>query len=133
MYVGAIFRLRVDDTTPVKLAALREYFNFSPISIHEMVQKLVSAGLIRYIPYHGVQLTPKGETVATSIIRRHRIWERFLTDQLGIPANSVHEIADHLEHAAPELVTERLSKMIGAPKTCPHGSVIPPPGFTKSR
>lgn len=126
MYVGAVYRLRENPATPLPLSQLRNYFDFSPISIHEMVQKLETEGLIHYTPYRGVILTPAGETMASAMIRRHRIWERFLTDQLGISTDQVHDIADQLEHAAPDMVTERLAEMMGAPDTCPHGGVIPP-------
>lgn len=126
MYVGAVYRLREDASIPLPLSQLRDYFDFSPISVHEMVQKLEVEGLVQYTPYRGVTLTPEGETIAAAMVRRHRIWERFLTDQLGIPVEQVHDLADQLEHAAPELVTDRLAEMMGAPETCPHGGVIPP-------
>jgi DtxR family transcriptional regulator, Mn-dependent transcriptional regulator len=124
-YLGAVFRLRKGPEYPLPLHHLQSYFGFSPISIHEMVQKLEEQGYIDYIPYRGVLLSPVGEQVAAALVRRHRIWERFLTDMLAIPADSVHQVADQLEHAAPELVTERLSLLLGQPDACPHGSLIP--------
>ncbi|MCA1954418.1 MAG: metal-dependent transcriptional regulator [Anaerolinea sp.] len=125
MYVGVIYRLRADANTPVPLPKLKAYFGFTLISIHEMIQKLEGAQLVHYIRYKGVTLTAQGEQIAAALIRRHRIWERFLNDQLGIPIEQVHEIADALEHAAPELVTERLAALLGEPESCPHGSHIP--------
>jgi DtxR family transcriptional regulator, Mn-dependent transcriptional regulator len=124
-YLGAVFRLRKGPEDPLPLPRLQAYFGFSPISIHEMVQKLEEQGYIDYIPYRGVLLSPVGEQVAAALVRRHRIWERFLTDMLAIPAENVHQVADQLEHAAPELVTERLSLLLGQPDACPHGSMIP--------
>jgi DtxR family transcriptional regulator, Mn-dependent transcriptional regulator len=124
-YLGAIFRLRKEPEDPLPLPRLQTYFGYSPISIHEMVQKLEEQGYIIYIPYRGVVLSQAGEQVAAALIRRHRIWERFLTDMLAIPADSVHQVAGELEHAAPELVTERLSLLLGQPEACPHGSLIP--------
>jgi DtxR family transcriptional regulator, Mn-dependent transcriptional regulator len=124
-YLGAIFRLRKGPEEPLPLPRLQTYFGFSPISIHEMVQKIEELGFIDYIPYRGVLLSPAGEQVAAALVRRHRIWERFLTDMLAIPAENVHQVAGQLEHAAPELVTERLSLLLGQPDSCPHGSLIP--------
>jgi Mn-dependent DtxR family transcriptional regulator len=49
-YLGAIYRLRDDPESPVPLSALGEHFGFSPVSIHEMVQKLSQQGWIRYYP-----------------------------------------------------------------------------------
>ena len=125
-YLGAIYRLRVDTETPVALSQLGEYFDFSPVSVHEMVKKLGDQGWLEYHPYHGVTLTERGEQVAASLLRRHRLWERFLTDVLKIPWGEAHEIATELEHAASEIVTERLAAFLGEPARCPHGGPIPP-------
>ncbi len=125
-YLGAIYRLRTDKVAPVPLSQLTDYFGFSPVSIHEMVKKLSQEKWVVYHPYHGVTLTEEGEGMAKSLLRRHRLWERFLTDVLDIPWDQAHEIAGQLEHATPELVTERLSAFMGMPKHCPHGGPIPP-------
>ncbi len=125
-YLGAIFRLRHDTDTALPLSQLQLYFGYSPISIHEMVQKLTTQGLVTYQPYRGVTLTPDGERIGMDLVRRHRLWERFLTDLLDFPADSVHEIAGQLEHAAPQEVTERLARLLGNPENCPHGDPIPP-------
>lgn len=96
------------------------------VSIHEMIQKLSQRGWITYYPYRGVILTGQGEAVAIALLRRHRLWERFLTDMLNVPWAEAHDIAGALEHAAPESVTERLSTLLGDPVSCPHGVPIPP-------
>ena len=125
-YLGAIYRLRVNSVKPLPLSHLSAYFDYSPVSVHEMVQKLVNQGCVEYHPYYGVTLTPKGEDIAKSLLRRHRLWERFLTDVLNIPWDDAHEIAGRLEHASTDLVTEKLSAFLGNPDSCPHGESIPP-------
>lgn len=123
-YVGAIYRLKSGEEEPLPLAVLQEYFGFSPISIHEMVQKLVQRGLADYQPYHGVTLTASGNETALALIRRHRIWEWFLASELLVDLEKVHTLAGELEHAAPDWVTERLFVNLGKPEACPHGSQI---------
>jgi DtxR family transcriptional regulator, Mn-dependent transcriptional regulator len=125
-YLGAIYRLRSSSAEPLPLSLLTEYFGFSPVSIHEMIRKLDDGGWVKFHPYRGVTLTEKGEGSARALLRRHRLWERFLTDSLNIPWDEAHAIAGDLEHAAPELVTERLSQFMGEPDSCPHGGPIPP-------
>ena len=114
-YLGAIYRLREGAETPLPLPRLQAYLNVTLISVNEMVRKLERQALARYIPYHGVVLTGKGEQVAASLVRRHRIWERFLADQLSIPDEATHAIADQLEHASdPNLRHEpRMSSVLG--------------------
>ena len=125
-YLGAIYRLRENPDNPLPLPHLQDYLHYTLISIHEMVRKLEKEAYITYSPYHGVILTAKGEQVASALVRRHRIWERFLADTLAIPWDATHTLAGQLEHAAPELVTERLAQLMGDPESCPHGSHIPP-------
>lgn len=125
-YLGAIYRLRESPEIPLPLPQLQTYLNYTLISIHEMIRKLETEEYIQYIPYKGVTLTPNGELVASSLIRRHRIWERFLVDKLSISWDNAHTLAGELEHAAPELVTERLAILLGDPDQCPHGCTIPP-------
>jgi Mn-dependent DtxR family transcriptional regulator len=125
-YLGAIYRLRASPDAPLPLRQLQHYLNHTLISIHEMVRKLEQANLIHYAPYHGVVLTDQGEQLASSLIRRHRIWEVFLLEKLEIPWDETHVIAGKLEHAAPEKVTEQLSSYLGNPEFCPHGQLIPP-------
>jgi DtxR family Mn-dependent transcriptional regulator len=125
-YLGAIYRLRDRDHKPLPLSRLSTFFHYSPVSVHEMIQKLVNQGTVIYHPYYGVTLTDQGEEIARALLRRHRLWERFLTDTLNIPWEDAHEIADRLEHASTNLVTERLSSFLGNPDSCPHGESIPP-------
>jgi DtxR family transcriptional regulator, Mn-dependent transcriptional regulator len=123
-YLGAIFRMQPKDGQPLPLGELQEYFGFSPISIHEMIQKLVQRGLAEYLPYKGVLLTASGSATAAALVRRHRIWECFLADELKVPIDEAHHLAGDLEHAAPDWITERLFSHLGQPDTCPHGSAI---------
>lgn len=125
-YLGAVYRLRSDADTPLPLSQLTEYFGFSPVSVHEMVQKLEEGGWVQYHPYRGVTLTQTGTDAALALLRRHRLWERFLSDVLELPWDEAHTVAGNLEHAAPEAVTERLSTFLGEPSACPHGGPIPP-------
>lgn len=127
-YLGAIYRLRSEPETPLPLSELKEYFGFSPVSIHEMIQKLDNQGWVVYHPYRGVTLTGQGEASALALLRRHRLWERFLTDVLEIAWDQAHVIAGRLEHAATDPVTDRLARFLGEPDHCPHGAPIPPTG-----
>lgn len=126
-YLGAIYRLRKDALTPLQLSRLREYFGFSRVSIHEMILKLAQRELLVYHPYRGVTLTEAGDAVATALLRRHRLWERFLTDLLGVPWDEAHEVAGRLEHAAPETVTEQLANLLARPPHPAGAGELPEP------
>jgi DtxR family Mn-dependent transcriptional regulator len=126
-YLEAICRLGGQET-PVHLSALAETLNLSAASVNEMVRRLEEQHLVEYTPYRGVLLSREGLCKALAVLRRHRLWERFLTDLLGLSWDIVHEEACQLEHAASERVTERLAELMDYPDHCPHGNPMPPPG-----
>jgi DtxR family Mn-dependent transcriptional regulator len=126
-YLEMIYRLGGQEA-PVPLAALAERLDISVVSANEMVRRLQEQGLVHYTPYRGVRLEHDGLCEALAILRRHRLWERFLTDKLGFSWDAVHEEACRLEHAASENVTERLAEWLGDPEQCPHGHPVPQPG-----
>jgi len=125
-YLKAIHDLGGEEQA-VSLSALAKELEISIVSANEMVKKLVQRELITYEPYKGVALTPEGRAQAVTVIRRHRLWERFLTDVLGLGWDQVHAEACRLEHATSALVEEHLAQFLGWPKTCPHGHPVPTP------
>src|SRR3989442_11713888 len=62
------------------IAALLEV---APPSVSGMVKRLSETGLIEHVPYRGVQLTAQGRRAALRMIRRHRVLEVYLSQQLG--------------------------------------------------
>lgn len=72
----------------------------------------------------GWQLTAEGEAEAGRLVRVHRLWETYL-DQVGTPADALHETAHRLEHVHDESVVDYLADKLGHPLQDPHGSEIP--------
>ena len=97
----------------------------SPPSVSGMVKRLSEAGLIEHVPYRGVQLTHQGRRAALKMIRRHRVLEVYLRQQLGYDWDGVHDEAERLEHAASDDLVNRMAAAIGEPEVDPHGSPIP--------
>jgi DtxR family Mn-dependent transcriptional regulator len=97
----------------------------APPSVSGMVKRLSETGLIEHVPYRGVQLTAQGRRAALKMIRRHRILELFLTQQLGYDWGGVHAEAEQLEHAASDELIERMAGALGNPQYDPHGDPIP--------
>ena len=97
----------------------------APPSVSGMVKRLSETGLIEHVPYRGVQLTNQGRRAALRMIRRHRILEVYLTQQLGYDWDNVHEEAERLEHAVSDELIERMEGALGNPRYDPHGAPIP--------
>jgi DtxR family Mn-dependent transcriptional regulator len=124
MYLVSIARLRVDDQL-VPLSSLARELSVSPASVNEMCRKLQDQGQVVYQPYKGVSLTPDGERRAYYVLRRHRLWEVFLVQKLGLGYDEAHEAACQLEHATSDLVTNRLDAFLGYPPVNPQGEPVP--------
>lgn len=124
MYLKSIYELTEgDDLVAVSLLAKR--VGVSPVSATEMVKRLEGQKLIIHTPYKGVELTKKGLQRSLIVIRRQRLWGRFLADHLNIPWPQVYELSCRLEHATDAAVTEALAEFLNHPNTCPHGHPIP--------
>ena len=90
-----------------------------------MIDHLEREGLLEHEHYRGVRLTPKGTYAALSVVRRHRLSEKLLTDILHIDWSNAHDAACKLEHSLTTEVTDSLDRVLGRPRTCPHGNPIP--------
>ena len=126
MYLVSIARLREGDE-PVSLSELAQELSVSPVSANEMCHKLQDQSLVIYLPYKGARLTEEGERRALYVLRRHRLWEVFLVEHLGLAYSQAHEAACHLEHSTPDFVIDRLGSYLGHPAVNPAGDLIPSP------
>ena len=123
-YIEAIYKLQKRSGV-AKTMELAEELQVVPGSITNTIAHLERHGLVEHKPYRGVRLTAEGEKIALSIIRKHRLAERLLTDILEVEWSDVHETACKLEHALTEDLLPLLEKRLGYPKFCPHGNPIP--------
>ncbi|MGD2041127.1 MAG: metal-dependent transcriptional regulator [Anaerolineae bacterium] len=123
-YLLAIYRLQADES-PVSTSTLAGHLGVAPPSVTGMLHKLRRAGLVNHEPYYGVVLTARGQRQALCLLRRHRLWELFLTDVLGLSWDEVHAEAHRLEHATSDRVAEKLAAFLGEPDIDPHGQPIP--------
>jgi DtxR family transcriptional regulator, Mn-dependent transcriptional regulator len=80
---------------------------------------------LHYKPYYGFSLSTEGKRIALFIIRRHRLWEFFLSEKLKFNWNEVHMLAEELEHVSSKQLIDRLDKYLGCPQFDPHGDPIP--------
>ena len=90
-----------------------------------MLKKLAQKKFVSYKKYSGVTLTEQGKKKAIDIVRKHRLWEFFLVNQLGFTWDEIHEVAEQLEHIQSDLLIERLDAYLRFPQSDPHGDPIP--------
>jgi len=123
-YIKAIFHLQEVNET-VSTNALAQELLTRPASVTDMMKKLKTKKLIHYQPYQGFRLNSEGKKVALGIIRRHRLWEYFLSEKLKFEWDEVHEVAEELEHVSSRKLIDKLDEFLGHPRFDPHGDPIP--------
>lgn len=88
-------------------------------------RRLAQSGAVA-LDVDGLRLTPLGLTEAARVVRKHRLWELYLTRRLELASDHVHRDADTMEHALSDEAVELLEEKLGFPTTDPHGRPIPP-------
>lgn len=122
-YLKAIWHLGQGE--PVATGDIARELGVTAPSVTGMLGKLKRDGLIRYQPYRGAELSERGLAEAMRLLRRHRLLETFLIQDLGFGWDEVHEEAERMEHVMSERFTERLAQHLGQPTFDPHGDPIP--------
>ena len=123
-YLSEIYKLE-QSKIKVKTNIIAKKLDISNAAVTDILKKLSSNGLILYERYKNIQLTKKGKDYASVIVRRHRIWEIFLNQIVGLPWDKVHDEAHRLEHSSSDELIDRIEEMLNYPEFDPHGDPIP--------
>jgi DtxR family Mn-dependent transcriptional regulator len=124
-YLKAIYHLESDSKKGISTNAIAKSLETKASSVTDMVKKLSEKEVVLYIKYQGVTLTPFGKKTAANIVRKHRLWEVFLVEQLNFSWDEVHEVAEQLEHIKSPKLINQLDAFLGFPTHDPHGDPIP--------
>lgn len=123
-YIKAIYHLQHFDGL-VSTNELATELNTKPASVTDMLKKLKAKKILHYEKYQGFKLSNEGKKIALSVVRKHRLWEYFLVEKLGLGWDEVHDIAEELEHITSPVLVEKLDAFLNYPKFDPHGDPIP--------
>ena len=123
-YLGAMYAI-ASEGRPVISARVAEWLGVTPPTVAGMIRRLVRDGLLKIDESKELSLTPEGEALAATILRRHMLAELLLLKVIGLDWHKVHHEAHNFEHAISEEVEEKLIALLGNPTTCPHGNPIP--------
>ena len=124
-YLKAVYNAREWSEEPVTVGALADRLGLAPSTASEHVRKLADRGLLTHARYGTIELTAQGQHIAVGMVRKHRLIETFLVEDLGYTWDEVHNEAEVLEHAVSETFIERLAARLGDPVRDPHGDPIP--------
>lgn len=111
-FVSAPQLMGVRGVSPPRLAA-----SVGPLSSQSLIERRGD----------DLRLTSRGLAEAAEVVRKHRLWELYLTRRLELPSDHVHRPAEAMEHALDEAAVARLDELLDHPTHDPHGRLIPRP------
>ncbi len=124
MYLRTVFELEEEGIVPLR-ARIAERLNQSGPTVSQTVARMERDGLLHVAGDRHLTLSDHGRTLATRVMRKHRLAECLLVSVIELPWEEVHIEACRWEHVISESVERRLFEMLGYPTRCPHGNVIP--------
>ncbi|MGH3596357.1 MAG: manganese-binding transcriptional regulator MntR [Mycobacterium sp.] len=124
-YLKVIWNAQEWSLEKVSTKMLAEKLGVSPSTASESIRKLAEQGLVDHAKYGAVTLTESGRRAALAMVRRHRLLEAFLVNELGYSWDEVHDEAEVLEHAVSDRLVARIDAKLGFPQRDPHGDPIP--------
>jgi DtxR family Mn-dependent transcriptional regulator len=123
-YLQLIYTMQREGA-PIIAARIKERKGVSAPTAWATLKRMERDGLVNLGRGHRIELRSQGTELAESIIRRHMLAERLLTDILKLDWADVHDEAHKMEHAISPLIEKQILTLLDNPETCPHGNPIP--------
>jgi DtxR family Mn-dependent transcriptional regulator len=104
--------------------ALESTLKISTKQSLKLIQRMTRQGLID-VRGAGLALSEEGHRWARQVVRAHRLFERYLADETGVPMAEIHAYAHRFEHRFSTQALNKLEADMGYPISDPHGDPIP--------
>lgn len=111
-YVEAIAEI-VSGKGLCRITNLAARFSVSNVTVHRIIERLQTEGLVKTEPYKPVSLTPAGKRLATKCRKRHEIVFRFLV-AIGVDEVTASIDAEGIEHHASPSTLRRFEEIANA-------------------
>ena len=72
-----------------------------------------------------LELTESGLEYARSLVRSHRLWEAYLSQNFDLDAYHLHDPAEMMEHFIGPEIQRQITDELASPAEDPHGREIP--------
>jgi len=124
MYLRTIYELEEEGVVPLR-ARIAERLAQSGPTVSQTIARMERDGLVVVAGDRHLELTDTGRSRAVSVMRKHRLAERLLTDVIGLEWEHVHAEACRWEHVMSDQVERKLIQLLGNPTVSPYGNPIP--------
>jgi DtxR family Mn-dependent transcriptional regulator len=124
MYLRTVFELEEEGDVPLR-ARIAERLGQSGPTVSQTVARMERDGLLTVEGDRHLELTAHGRSLATRVMRKHRLAECLLVQVIGLDWEVVHEEACRWEHVMSDTVERKLLDVLGHPTVSPYGNPIP--------
>jgi len=121
-----ILKREVNQNEPT-IESVAGHLQISTNQTAALLEDLEQRGLLSFEDGR-LRLKPDGRELALHVIRAHRLWESYLSEETGVAEADWHLRADRQEHLLSPQEADALAARLGNPTLDPHGDVIPAPG-----
>ena len=108
-YLEAIYSLNVEKGY-VSAADVSERLAVKPPTVSNMVKNLADKGYLEHKRYRGMRLTPLGERLARSVIKRHQVISDLIT-MLGVDSETAYVDTEGIEHHVHPSTLRRMERL----------------------
>jgi DtxR family Mn-dependent transcriptional regulator len=122
MYLRTVFELEEEGIVPLR-ARIAERLSQSGPTVSQTVARMARDKLLTVEGDRQLALTDTGRTLATRVMRKHRLAECLLVNVIGLPWEEVHIEACRWEHVISDSVERHLVALLEYPVACPHGNM----------
>ncbi|MFL9657050.1 metal-dependent transcriptional regulator [Streptomyces sp. PB17] len=124
MYLRIVYECEEEGLAALR-ARIGERLGHRPPTVSETVARMVRDGLIILTDTRELRFTEVGRGKAVSVMRKHRVVERFLADVIGLAWDQLHPEASRWQHVISDKVERLIAGRLRPPFRCPHGAPIP--------
>jgi DtxR family transcriptional regulator, manganese transport regulator len=108
-YLEAIYNLNTEKGY-VSAADISEKLGVKPPTVSSMIMNLAKKGYLEHEKYRGMRLTPAGEKVAKSVIRRHQVISELIS-MLGVDEQTAYVDTEGIEHHVHPSTVRRFERL----------------------
>lgn len=124
MYLRTIFELEEEGIPPMR-ARIAERLGHSGPTVSQTVARMERDELVHVSSDRRLVLTEEGRSLATRVMRKHRLAELLLTEVIGLEWEYVHDEACRWEHVMSDRVERKIVALLGEHRESPYGNPIP--------
>lgn len=124
MYLRTIFELEEEGIPPMR-ARIAERLGHSGPTVSQTVARMERDELVHVGIDRRLVLTEEGRSLATRVMRKHRLAELLLTEVIGLEWEYVHDEACRWEHVMSDRVERKIVALLGEHRESPYGNPIP--------